>query len=388
LLTEKNSLAMFGGKIKGDKVFNFSSRGGELNKPDGLAPGIASSTVPSYEKKDLFRGTSMASPQVAGAMAVILSAFQQEKTSGKEMNSGILKRALKYSAKPLKDYGWVDQGGGVISVPDAYNTMKAYLKRGDGILMDYIVETEAPTLAGTKGSAAFWRAGGFFPSGSEFQEFKVRPVFRKDAGSEQIENFYRTFTLDSSAPWLKPDRTKAYIKGNGDLAIRVFYDEKFFKGKTGVFTGKITAYNGSMSKGKDAVEFELPAAVVIPEKFGGEKGYEKAFKNATLDAGDIKRYFLSVPAGATSMIIDAEAPEKKYSMVYFYLFNQYGKFTPIKKSFINTNEGEKMSGVVSGNDLTPGIYELIAYAPVSAPQSSSYDLYARFSGLGANLKGI
>ncbi|TFG48237.1 MAG: hypothetical protein E4H38_06810, partial [Gemmatimonadales bacterium] len=60
-------------------LFNFSSRGGETCKPDIVSPGSALSTVPGYvDGMARFHGTSMASPQTAGAVACLVGAAAQE----------------------------------------------------------------------------------------------------------------------------------------------------------------------------------------------------------------------------------------------------------------------------------------------------------------------
>src|SRR5690606_17662601 len=99
-------------------VTHSSSRGGESEKPDVIAPGGASSTVPAYEKGDAFWGTSMSCPQAAGAAAILFSAAEHYnfKSSG-----SMLIKSLKYSAVQLDNYTHADQGFGLINIPSAFN---------------------------------------------------------------------------------------------------------------------------------------------------------------------------------------------------------------------------------------------------------------------------
>ncbi len=69
---------LYGTILEKDIILHFSSRGGEVAKPDVVSPGAATSTVPNFSRADRFWGTSMASPYSAGVMSLILSAAQVE----------------------------------------------------------------------------------------------------------------------------------------------------------------------------------------------------------------------------------------------------------------------------------------------------------------------
>ena len=91
-------------------AFVFSSRGGELFKPDIMAPGSASSTVPPWGNRDHFNGTSMASPAAAGAIACLVDGLARHEKKFAIDNALIL-RAVKNTARRIKTLSVLDQGG-------------------------------------------------------------------------------------------------------------------------------------------------------------------------------------------------------------------------------------------------------------------------------------
>ncbi len=106
--------AFLPGAVAGDVVAFFSSRGGEAAKPDIMAPGIAYSSVPRWDTGSEDKsGTSMASPHVAGAVALLLSAAKQERRS---WTSAQVKQAIVATGRSLPASIRVDQGGGLLDL--------------------------------------------------------------------------------------------------------------------------------------------------------------------------------------------------------------------------------------------------------------------------------
>ncbi|PEI73036.1 peptidase S8 [Bacillus wiedmannii] len=124
LITKRKKNIKIGQPNKTELIGNFSSRGPSqgswLIKPDVVAPGVQiTSTVPrgGYESHN---GTSMAAPQVAGAVALLRQMHPDWTTEQ-------LKSALANTAKTLKDvnentYPVMAQGSGLINIPKAAQT--------------------------------------------------------------------------------------------------------------------------------------------------------------------------------------------------------------------------------------------------------------------------
>ena len=91
-------------------------------KPDIVAPGSALSTVPGFvDGSARFNGTTMASPQTAGAVACLLSAAQQE---GLTVHWGMVKRALIAGASRVAGLSLNDQGGGLVNMAATWELLK------------------------------------------------------------------------------------------------------------------------------------------------------------------------------------------------------------------------------------------------------------------------
>nr|WP_232460930.1 S8 family serine peptidase [Thermococcus gorgonarius] len=112
-----------------DTVASFSSRGPRMDgllDPDVIAPGERIfSSLPlwytvldqdPYEYYGIWDGTSMATPHVSGAVALLISYAKQHNLT---YNPIMIKRALEMSAVPVQEATPVDQGFGLIHVDSA-----------------------------------------------------------------------------------------------------------------------------------------------------------------------------------------------------------------------------------------------------------------------------
>jgi subtilisin family serine protease len=120
------------------QLFNFSSRGPAEdggNKPTVSAPGSAISTTPLWQPGvpvpeagyplppgyQMINGTSMAAPQTAGGVALLLSAA---KATDKGLTPAAIRRAVSSSADWIKGASAAGQGNGLLDIPGAWNLLK------------------------------------------------------------------------------------------------------------------------------------------------------------------------------------------------------------------------------------------------------------------------
>ncbi|UCE07305.1 MAG: S8 family serine peptidase [bacterium] len=370
----------YGANLKEDKIFYFSARGGELNKPDAIAPGSASSTIPTFTDDDFMRGSSMAAPQAAGAAALVLSAALQMNPPLITKNSFIY-CALKYSAIPIKNYSYIDQGCGVINVPKAFQFLKSHTEiyRGEKVVT-YEISTEYPSTGDVFIPSAYWRAGGYFPGENEQQTFIIRAVFRDSLDADTRANFYRAFELKSADPWLYPVTKSTYIKGEKPATVDVKYSSAHIT-KPGLYCAKIIGYRkeqGIPRYDPRSIEFELLNTIIVPYIFDHQNKYQQQFQNRSISPGDVDRYFILVPTGATTAKITIAPGKNKFCHVNCFGYSPKGiKYFTLPP--VTDREQNQESQVIPSHELSPGIWEIDVYADFQNEKASVYDLVINFS---------
>ncbi|MHB2154626.1 S8 family serine peptidase [Calditrichota bacterium GD2] len=377
LNTRESARDVYGAKLDADKVFVFSSRGGELNKPDILTPGSASSTVPPYSNRENKWGTSMASPQAAGAVALLMSAAYHD---GLPIIGALFKKAIINAARPLKDYTILDQGAGVIDIPGAYNFYKKYVKREEQKnYVYYRIETLNPMDEDNTARAAYWRLGSYLPDKHHKQVFSIYPEFREGWTADQRTNFYRAFDLRATEPWIKLNQKSTYIKGEKAARIEVYFDQRQLN-KPGLYTGKIIAYRKEWSNKAMNKEFELWCTYVNPLIANEQNHYALKSELVKIKPGNVQRIFFDVPVRATAMTIQLFTEGSKYANIRAYLFDPQGReveqYTRLSSEF----ESQEIIRL-SGDELEYGIYELDLYADFRSEEPSYCTYLISFAGL-------
>ena len=354
-------------------VTHFSSRGGESGKPDVIAPGGASSTVPAYEKGDAFWGTSMSCPQAAGAAAILFSAAEHYnfKSSG-----SMLIKALKFSAVQLDNYTHADQGFGLINIPSAFNYLTALNERREfDKVAAYEITTANSFYMDKTGPAAFWKSAGYFPSGVEKQSVHIKPTFYKQIPEDTKHNFYRIYSLSSDSPWLKTDKDEIYLRGELGGSFGMIFDSSKIN-KPGLYSGRIIA-KPKNEPGSEYADFDVQANIVIPYKFSSSNNYTLNIKNEKLGIGDIERIFIEAPVGASSAIIRLSPVEGKNFGLSAYLFNPSGRNSGFG---ISTDDKlrKPIELAISSKDMSYGIWEIIPASHYQSLDDSYFNLSVQF----------
>ena len=183
-------------------VTTFSSRGGELDKPDLAVPGWSTSTVPRWVRRgDFWAGTSMASPYAAGLCANLISDVLSRDSDAK-VRACDVRRALQLSGSPTPDATVLDFGYGIPDLPQAAELLKKLVVAAeDDPVISYKISTPCPHGYAGRARAAYWRST-YFPS-DERQTFTISPVFAPGVDAAVRTEFTRKFDLRSLAPWCR-----------------------------------------------------------------------------------------------------------------------------------------------------------------------------------------
>jgi hypothetical protein len=147
-----------------DNMHPFSSRGPREDggfKPNIIAPGAAISSAPMWQPGApvagvhalppgyaMMNGTSMASPQGAGAGALLVSAAKQ---TGVQHQPAQLRQAIDSSARFIAGYGAYEQGNGLIQVPAAWSLLASNSMKTVDITSAVPVDTVIDQFLATPG---------------------------------------------------------------------------------------------------------------------------------------------------------------------------------------------------------------------------------------------
>lgn len=380
LLTRANASSLYAAKIPRDVIFYFSSRGGELGKPDGLAPGCAASAVPPWENWVIMRGTSMASPQAAGCLSLLASAaVQSEKPL--PVQGTLLARALRNGARPLEGYQLADQGAGVIYVPAAWDSYRSLVRRTQrDLVLGYKVQADCPSCPDGRARAAFFRAGTYIPQRPDPVTFSVYPVFAKDADKKEKDSYFETFDLSvEQGEWLKPTAKALFFKGTGSADVDVMLKPEALK-EPGIYDSLIRATPRETGKGRKNGMFELWATVIVPYVFDLTSGFSRRWEKITQDPGGVHRYFIRVPEGAASLRVMLSPVDGRYTSSRLNIFDPEGHEFSTAKPFADSTRKQSGTAIIAKDKLAPGIWEVVVMTHYVARGKSTYTLEVEFSG--------
>jgi tripeptidyl-peptidase-2 len=330
-------------------IFDFSSRGGELAKPDIISPGTAVSTVPDYVTGDRYNGTSMSSPYTTGCCALLLSAMTQAYPDWK-VNAFAIKRAMMLSATHITEATPLDEGYGMIDVPSALEMLSRWHKMGY-VPTPVAIQAAIPSEIKT-GTAVYFRAGNF-PKDGDRESFTVEPEEQPGMSARERAIGMEAFELVSDEPWMSPLQSSIYRRGGGPMNVDVRYNAKLLQ-KPGLYSGRIWAYEKGAPHTRADARFELVNSIIIPYTFSDHNEYRVALTDVSLAADSLQRYFFTIPPGAKEVKVTLSSRDTKGDCSVL-LFDNAGQ--EISRLGIRSASKRTSTIYFSGSQLTPGIWE-------------------------------
>ncbi|MFC7490318.1 MULTISPECIES: S8 family serine peptidase [unclassified Knoellia] len=372
-------------------LHNYSSRGPREDggfKPNVMAPGSAVSSIPTWQPGGPvaeagyalppgyahFNGTSMASPQTAGATALLLSAA---KATGVEVTPRQIRDSMYTTADYKANVEAIGQGAGLVDVPNAWTLLKTRPSS-----QDYTVT--APVCTPLSGFLATPHQGtGLYN--------------RCDAAAGGITSGVEKNYV------VKSTRTSG-VKGNVRHSLRLVGNDGTFKLPVsqrpqplgGTVDIPVTVKTSTPGVHSAILEIDDPATSVVDKRVLltvvlAQDAKAPSFavsKTGTVERNLYQRLFVNVPAGAKALQVNL-GNHADGSQIRWIAYNPYGN--PVESTsslvcFSNYNAGGGCNPTSrSYSNPLPGIWELQVEARRTTPTlSNPFKLTASAQGVVVN----
>ena len=322
-----------------DPIAYFSSRGGEVARPDLLTPGVAFSTKPNWNRgHEVDGGTSMASPHAAGLAALLVSALTQ---GNKPVVATRVKQALITTAQPIDGLTVLDQGTGVPDVGRAWRWLE-----GD---RNWSPLTARATGDVAHGSNSAFRPVGLRNAGDTTQVFTLT---RTDGATAPTE-----LTFRSDAAWLIAP-AKLTLRG-ATTSVTLRYRASALA-QPGRYVGTVTVWGSDTTAGPVA---RLVNGVVVP--VSAATPFEAPA--ATIGAGLERRWSFGAEANRP---FEARAGSGSgRDLITAFLHEPGGQPFRAGHEQEGANGADAAVFRVDARDVVTGVYEVVVAAPPASTSS-------------------
>src|SRR5215208_6194977 len=298
-------LADYGVQInEADNLLYFSSRGPSEHggsKPEIVAPGAAVSTTPLWQPGgpvpgtyalppgyQMQNGTSMAAPQTAGAIALLISAAKQTNVQHQPAQ---LRQALKSSTRYLTGrYQAYEQGNGLINVGAAWDLLKTNIKT---VKIQSAVEVHT-ILSGFLATPGFG-VGIYDREGVAVGDSYVRTyTFVRTDGPGGSKKYNLT--------WIGNDGT---FSSAGSITLPKGVPVTLDVNINATSSGSHSALLNLDDPSSTGIEYQTMNVVIAADQFAAENNYAVA-KSDSIGPGQFRSYFFYIPAGTPAFKVDLD----------------------------------------------------------------------------------
>jgi len=269
-----------------DTNFQFSStgptKGGDLGV-DIMAPGgaVASIAFNELSGKDLYHGTSMASPSAAGLVALLVSGAKAE---GIDYNPFRIRAALMNSARYLEGVTPWTQGAGLIQAEPAWQHLRQYQ---DLQSLNYHYNINCTGNSILNGPGIYFRSNESFVDNSF--RISVTPAFLASVTPQEKVAFQQELQLRCDADWVEVPEF-FYLGSAGNSFRPVIRDPAENSTPGDVQFARIDAFPSNNLEAGPLFSIPITRVTGIPLKSG-----EITTLSAQLKTGDYLRKFVAIP---------------------------------------------------------------------------------------------
>jgi hypothetical protein len=307
-----------------DNLHPFSSRGPREDggfKPDIVAPGAAVSTTPLWQDGgpvagtyalppgySMLNGTSMASPEAAGAGALLVSAAKQ---AGVQHQPAQLRIAINSSARFLSRYGAFEQGNGLMDVGAAWSKLATNSIKTVDITSSVPVDTAIDQFLATPGVGV----GIHDREGVTLGHTYTRQyTFTRTSGSGGTTTY--NLSLAANDGTFSLGATSIALPKGQPRTLTVTINPSSL--------GAHSAILNLDDPSSPGVEYQTLNTVVVADDFTASNDYTVT-KTGTVGRNQVLRYFFNVPAGTPALKADLDNHTAAGTgQVRFLRFHPYG----------------------------------------------------------------
>ena len=353
--------------------YTWSSRGPTADGDWGVnifAPGGAIAPVPRWTVQPSMRmhGTSMASPNACGGLALIVSGLKAE---GIKYTPHSIKRAIGHTASRIEGLDQFVQGPGLLQIDKAYDALVA-AGSTERNQIGYDVR-----VVDRQNARGIYLREAFENSVVNDSQVSVRPRFSESVGEDEKANFSCRIILKSNADWVTAGENILLTNGGASFGVKV--DPS--KLEPGAHAAEIVGIDADATD--EAPLFRVPVTVIRPHELTSETALP-------LKSGTEIRRFFSVPAGATWADLTlrlSAADEQRTILVHpVQLYDGEAFSAADHRSYIRLVPGEEKTqsfAVQGGRTL-----ELVLSQYWSSMGDSKLDFDIQFHGLSTSDSSI
>ncbi|PWI09629.1 serine protease [Streptomyces sp. NWU339] len=321
-ISKETWAANYGSEVKKKyAMMPFSSRGPREDggfTPTLVAPGAAINTIQTWSPGapvaeagyglpagyGMLQGTSMASPQAAGAAALLLSAAKQKRV---DLTPAKLRTALTSTAEHIKDVQAYEEGAGLIDIEDAWDAI-----RDGATAHEYTVKAPVDTAIDQ-----FLKTPGFGTG-----------LYDREGGLKAGQKKTYDITITRTSGPDRAIRHKLGLENNAGNTFRILGDRDVQLSLNKPVTVKVQASPGSAGLKSAILEVDDPRTEGVDRQILNTVVVSAPLKHTFSASGTAQRnsttsYFVTVPEGAKTLEI-ALGGLKATSQTRFIAIHPYG----------------------------------------------------------------